>query len=374
MADPVDGFDFPAVVIDNGSGTCRVGFAGEDHCVAVFSSVVGKPLSMVPLSRGEYIGDHAQRKRDLLSIRYPIEHGIVADWDGMEKVWSYALSNKLHASPDLNPILMSEAPLNPKANREKMAQVMFEKFNATAFYVANQAVLSHFSSGTTSLLVVDIGDGVIDVMPIYQSHIIRRGVQRVDFGGRNLTDYLMRLLSNQGYSFTTTADRELLREIKEKFGAVAMDYEHQTLSDKCSPIFYEYGDDQFIKLGRERYQVAEPLFRPSLLGLPSPGIHELIYDSIMKSDVDCRKDLYKYIYLSGGSTLFEGFADRLRKELAELAPAAVNITVKPADDRDAAVWIGGSIMASIARMEGMWVRREEYEEYGPNIVHQKCVN
>ncbi|XP_019053429.1 PREDICTED: actin-like [Nelumbo nucifera] len=329
-----DGEDIQPLVCDNGTGMVKAGFAGDDAPRAVFPSIVGRPRHtgvMVGMGQKDaYVGDEAQSKRGILTLKYPIEHGIVNNWDDMEKIWHHTFYNELRVAPEEHPVLLTEAPLNPKANREKMTQIMFETFNTPAMYVAIQAVLSLYASGRTTGIVLDSGDA---------------------------------------------AEREIVRDMKEKLAYIALDYEQELETAKTSSSVeksYELPDGQVITIGAERFRCPEVLFQPSMIGMEAAGIHETTYNSIMKCDVDIRKDLYGNIVLSGGSTMFSGIADRMSKEITALAPSSMKIKVVAPPERKYSVWIGGSILASLSTFQQMWISKGEYDESGPSIVHRKC--
>lgn len=326
-------------------------------------------------SKDEYVGDAAMARRGVLIIKYPLEHGIVTNWEDMEKIWHHAFYSELRVDPQEHPVLLTEAPLNPKANRERMTQIMFESFSIPAFYVAIQAVLSLYASGRTSGIVIDSGDGVTHTVPIYEGYSLPHAVLRIDLAGRDLTQYLAKLLMQRGHSFSTSAELEIVRDIKQQLCFVAEDYEKEVAAAETNSSLekeYELPDGQTILVGAERFKCPEALFKPDLLGNEMTGMHMTTYNSIMKTDIDIRKDLYSNMVMSGGTTMFAGIASRVQKELETLTPASVKIKVVAPPERQYSVWIGGSILSSLSTFQQMWVSKSEYEEMGPSIVHRKC--
>jgi len=371
-----------AVVLDNGSGRIKAGFAGEDAPRCVFPSIVGRyregyTSAMVGIAKKDaYVGDEAQAKRGLLSLKYPIEHGIVTSWDDMEKIWNHTFYNELRVDPSEQFALLTEAPMNPKINRERMCSIMFETFSTPGFYVSIQAILSLYSSGRTSGVVLDSGDGVTHVVPVFEGYSLPHTVGRLDLAGRDLTRYAVRILKERiPFDFNTSAGREIVRDIKEKTCYIALDFDEEVAKrDRSSELDmkYELPDGNVVIMKEERFRIPEVLFQPSMIGKEAGGVHQLLFQSITESDIDIRRNLFHNIILSGGTTMFEGIQERLTKEVGALAPASVKVRVVAPEERKYSVWMGGSILAQLSSFQDSWCMKEDYEEAGPGIVHRKC--
>ncbi|KAI1709949.1 actin domain-containing protein [Ditylenchus destructor] len=325
------------VVIDNGSGVIKAGFAGEQMPKCRFPNFVGRPKHvrvMAGALEGDiFIGPKAEEYRGLLSLKYPMEHSIVTDWNDMERVWQYVYSNdQLKAEPSEHPVLLTEAPLNPISNREKAAEIFFETFNVPALYIQMQAVLSLYSSGRTTGVVLDCGDGVSHVVPIYEGFAIEHGIQRMDVAGRDVTRYLRLLLRKEGHIFHRTSEFEIVREIKEsKCRLLSNVYKEETSDTK---VVHTLPDGSKLEVGAAHYRAPEVLFRPDLIGEEYDGVAH------------------------GGSTMFPGFGDRLLAEMRKLAPKDVKVRILAPQERLYSTWIGGSILASLDTFRKIWVSKQ----------------
>jgi centractin len=370
------------IVIDNGSGVIKAGFAGVDKPKVVFRSCVGriKHERIMPGGALEgsdvFIGSKVDEHRGVLKIGYPMENGIVQNWGDMERLWTYTYSKEnLNVSSSEHPVLLTEPPLNPFSNREKAAELFFEGLNVPAFYCSIQAILSLFASGRTTGVVLDVGDGVSHVVPVYEGLILPHAIMRMDVAGRAVTTHLQRLLRRNGYTFHTSSELEVVREIKESCCVVAAN--PNKLDDYAQPKHsYKLPDGSLIELSSDILcRAPEILFRPDLIGLEYRGVHDAVVTSIMRTDLDLRRRLFSQIVLSGGSTLFHGFGDRLLQEVRKhhFAPKEAKIRIAAPPERLFTTWIGGSILASLSTFKTLWVSKSDYNEHGSRILSEKSL-
>ncbi|XP_043825542.1 actin, clone 302-like [Dromiciops gliroides] len=366
-----------AVIFDGGSRYFKVGFGGEQAPRFVFPCMVGryKRQSVMPGmdARDTFIGNEVTDKRGKLTINYPIEHGIITDWDDMEKIWHHAFYNVLHVDPEERPLLVTENINTPKSNKEKLIEVMFETFKVPALYVAIQSILSLFSSGRTTGFVVNSGDQVTYNVAIDGGYILSDAIMNLQVSGWDLSMYLTKILVDKGYSLSTLAEWEMARAIKEKLCYVALDYAEEMHTEESSiEKKYELPDGRIITVGKERFRCPEALFRPSMLGVTSPGLHKNIYESLAKCDFEIRKIFYVNTILCGGNMLFPGLGERVAKEIKAQAPQMTKIKViVPAECRFSS-WFGGSLLTTLNSFQHMWIYNYEYEDFGASIIHRRC--
>lgn len=359
-----DKHDDTRIVIDNGTVTCRYGLAGEDspeEIPTLISKCEGEPVAF-----GEEARTHPQ------GFTCPIENSLITDWDAMEALWSHIMYHEMKVKPEERAVLLTEPVLNPKAQREKMVQIMFEKFNVPKTYIANAPTLALYGYGRTTGLVVDSGENSTSIVPIYEGYALPHAINRFIFGGAAITDILMNRLK---FTATSSVSRHLANKIKEEFVYLAADYDTEIKRFENDPSLsksYILPDGTAINIGRSAFQCSEVLFRPSIGGRKCVGLDQDIHGLINKTDCDVRNDLYANIVLSGGTSMIPGFKDRLCKGLAGRANETQKIDVKCMDERKNITWIGGSILASLHTFREMWIPKYEYEEHGPTVVHRFC--
>ncbi|XP_053436877.1 actin-related protein T1-like [Nycticebus coucang] len=368
--------DVPAVILDNGSGLCKVGFSGETGPRHIINSVVGHSKVNIPSERDNkkyFVGEEAECKYETLSLHYPIERGLVTRWDDMEKLWQHLFECRLGVKPCDQPILMTEPSLNPRESREKLAEMMFENFNVPAFYLSNHAVVALYASACITGLVVDSGHEVTCTVPIFEGYALPHAVTKLYVAGRDITEHLIRILFPRGCTFPRMLNKALVNDIKEKLCYIALEPDKE-LCKKPKEVFQEYRllDGNVIHIGHQLYQAPEVLFAPDQLGIHSPGLSKMVSSSIMKCSVDIQKNLFGDIVLCGGTTLFPGLEERLRKELDQCAFKGTPIKIVASRDRCFSAWIGASIMTSVSTFKQMWVTSADFKEFGASLVHRRC--
>ncbi|KAI8142058.1 actin family [Fennellomyces sp. T-0311] len=385
--------DHNTLVVDNGTGFVKCGYAGSNFPEHVFPSVVGRPILRAEERVGDLqvndimIGEEAAQLRNILQMSYPMENGIIRNWEDMRHLWNYTF-DKLQVNPQDCKVLLTEAPLNPRANRETMAQIMFEEYGFQGIYVAIQAVLTLFAQGLMSGVVVDSGDGVTHIVPVYQGYAPANLTRRLDVAGRHVTRHLIDLLLRRGYAFNRTADFETIRQVKEKLCYVSYDLQlDQKLGNETTTLVesYELPDGRVIKVGSERFEAPECLFQPNLVDVEGKGMAELLFDTIQSADIDIRSDLYKHIVLSGGSTMYPGLPSRLEKEMKQLYLVNVlngdpsrlskfKIRIEDPPRRRHMVYLGGAVLADIMKnKDSWWVTKQEWDEMGPRALDKMGV-
>nr|XP_048681035.1 actin-related protein T2-like isoform X2 [Caretta caretta] len=308
--------DIPAVIFDNGSGLCKAGLSGEIGPRHIIPTVIGCPKTKMSLlgaaQKDCHVGGEAQHKQDVLSLKYPIEHGIVTSCDDMEKIWKHIYEHELGLKAFERPVLMTETSLNPMENRKKLTQLMFERFKVPAFYLSVQAILSLYASARITGLVIDSGFAVTQTVPVYEGYYLPHAVSRLDVAGRDITEFLGKLLVESGQRFESST-----------------------------------GND-------------------------APGLHRMIAHSVSKCDVNIHNTLYGNMVLSGGSSLFHGLDERIFKGLEHQAPKGVPIKIIAPTDRWFSAWIGASVITSLTSFKQMWITAADYKDFGPNIVQRRC--
>lgn len=366
-----------AIVVDNGSAFSRSGFAGEEKPRISMKTTYLPPTDPgmtqdkhLSISCSVHAKDSSRRSPD-----HPVRHGIIVDWEAMENLWSHLFYCGLRVPVEDHPMLMSDSPSCPTTNREKMAEVFFESFGVPALHVANTGFLSLCACGRVTGLSVEAGAGVSHVTPIYSGQTWMEGTYRLDVAGRALCKHMHTLLleSSNDPQLLESLDKKLVAWLTKQYCYVSMDYERDLQGKACQdPVSVQIPDGHLLKLDKERICCPEPLFRPHLLSQNSPGLHILAFQSLQKFPAEFQGELMHNVVLSGGSSLFPGFPERMCKELHTLLHGRghpIKILASPA--RGKAAWLGGSLVASLSSFSGFWMNKEDYQEHGAAYVHEK---
>ncbi|MFX0058101.1 MAG: actin, cytoplasmic 2 [Candidatus Hodarchaeota archaeon] len=360
------------VVLDIGQFASKVGFAGEDTPSQVFFTIVGKPkYQQIDFEFGRdqkeefYVGDEIQ-SLGLYKIFYPIEKGRIQDWIYFEKIIDYIFYN-LRVDPGLVNVLFAIHPLFPHQDLARLFDIFLDHYQCNAFYPVLDSMLTLYSGGFQTGLVIEIGDSITRIVPIYEGYKLDHAIRILDIGGRELTKYMEKILGEIGYSADSSIRRELVRALKEKACFVSLDYKEDLKRFEQYEKPYSLPDGSTISLSKERFEVPELLFNPSL-ELEVDPLPQAIMDCIERCDLDIRPDLLNNIFLSGGSSMFPNLKSRiyqeLELELARRKKKSQTIKIIAPRERIFSVWVGGSILALIPEFSKNWITRAQYYNEG----------
>jgi len=380
------------IISDNGTGFVKCGYAGENFPALIFPSMIGKPLMRYEEDfkdvelKDIMVGDECAKHRAMLETSYPIENGIVKDWEGMIHLWDYTFNERMKIDPREHNILLTEPPMNPKSNQISMLQNMFEKYHFPAAKVSIQAMLVLYAQGLLTGVVVDSGDGVTHVVPVWEGICPPLLIKRLNIAGRHITRYLIKLMQLRGYAFNRSADFETVRQIKEQLCYVGYDLDVEkrlALETTVLTKKYTLPDSRVIKIAKERFEAPEILFTPHMFDSEQEGMADMLFNMIQEADVDLRADFYKHIVLSGGSTMYPGLPSRLEKDMRKLyldrclhgdekLLAKFKLRIEDPPRRKHMVFLGGSVLADIMKdRPEFWISAQEWAEQGENIIGKK---
>jgi actin-related protein len=342
-----------------------------------------------------------------MEIVSAVEGGLVARWDEYEQLLTYTLRNMLGVKTEEHPVLLAEPSFNTRAQRERQTELLMEKLQVPALFVSKAAVLSAFSNGRATALVLDLGAGQASAVPVQEGYVLQRALLRSSLAGERLQDMLLEHLRQRQFelrppyefqrhevvpgrfevrerpeatSWHTTESyrrwtlRELARDIKESVLRVSETPFSDEQQQGVPQPSYELPDGRLLDLGLERFRIPETLFRPAPgAQSPEPSLPQMVWRAVQACDADLRRDLLQSIVVTGGTSLLTGLTERLSRELHELAPQRCRLIAPNfSAERRFSPWIGGSILASLGSFQQMWISKQEYEEHGRSIVEKKC--
>lgn len=360
------------VVLDIGQFSSKIGFAGEDNPSNVFLTIVGKPKyhdiegQYTQQKQELYVGEEIQ-SLGLYKIFYPIQKGEVVNWNHFKKIMEYIFYN-LRVDSTLVNILYAIHPLFPKKEIHRLFELFLEDYQCMAFYPVLDSMLTLYSGGFQTGLVIEIGDSSTRIIPIYEGYKINHAIKILETGGKVLTRYMGEKIKNSvGFSVDSSLRKELVRALKERACFVSLDYKEDVKRSDQYEKEYSLPDGTTISLSRERFEIPELLFNPTS-DLEAIPLHKAILDSVEACDVDIRSDLLNNIFLSGGSSMFPNLKQRiileLELELMRRKKKDQRIRIIAPRERTYSVWVGGSILAMIPEFEDNWVTRADYFKEG----------
>eukprot|EP00871_Galdieria_phlegrea_P004649 jgi/Galph1/5185/GphlegSOOS_G3821.1 len=368
------------IVFDCGSCTCKVGFAGEDYPRTIFQTLVGHTSRLHSNKQTGVIlagNQLTQTEKLFITVRNPIQDGMVQDWDAMQQLFDYTFFNELCIDPREHSILLTELPFVPLKTREKMVELLFEQYQFPAVYIANHALLALYTSTRFTGVVVDIGDSATSIVPVYEGYLLQDAMQQQQLAGKSLENYLSKLLLKKGIRLKVDCNdaMQFARNIKESCSYVALDYERELELYKLGKVkskCLQFPDGKEYVVDTECFQCPELLFHPLLAGKQLLGLVDLLWEGIQECPLNIHKILCENIVLSGGSMMIPGMKERLYKDLMEKIPRNIRLGISQLPDTRLSTWLGGSIVASLPSFEMLCMTFDEYREAGAKLIHERC--
>jgi actin-related protein len=366
-----------------------MGFGGEDVPAVTYPTVHGNlrhPSLKIGGTQDSYLGEEALAKRGILTLRWPIQHGNITNFEDTAALWKYGFYNQLRVAPEECNVVISEPPFVPNMVREKTLQIFMEEFNVPGYYTNTSGVLGMMACGIETGMAIELGHELCAITPVFEGRSVSAGMYTFHVSGQNLTDYLMHLISERGIYLTTTAERVIARHAKEQLGFCASDRDardkvmwktfdvstaSQAERELVAEVDFEIPGVCEWKLGTERWRCVEPLFFPSMIGFSAEGLPGLIWNSLHKQTPEHRLAMMQSITLMGGSSLFPGLGPRLKHELTNLLPNNAQFDVITHPDRHIATWKGASLLTTKENFPSLLITKDEYDEVGPSLIHTK---
>lgn len=370
------------IIVDFGSSEVKAGYKTEgQHPSIRFPSYIGEPkynkiLRVLNKKNSDYkeqfIGDECEPYLGIVKLRYPVKHGSFDNEKDISLMFNHIFS-KLKLSEERvtqHPLLITEPLLNPKENREKIATILFEKYNTPALIFANQPCLSLFSFSDTTGVVLESGDGVSQICSILNGCSIPSSFIRSDFGGQDISEYLIKLFMLKGIDFISDTEKLLLNEIKKKYLQMTLEGK----KDDIVPSKYTLPDLTSITIDIEKTLASKVLLNPSLVGKNCLGFHQMISTCIEKVDFECRENLCQNIKLTGGTSCIKGLSEVLHTEIKGLLTKYSNkVTIKAISQNLGTIscWNGGNIIAGLGIFKNLLITKKNWEENGNGILHKQ---
>mmetsp|Transcript_11698 Transcript_11698/g.17361 ORF Transcript_11698/g.17361 Transcript_11698/m.17361 type:complete len:373 (+) Transcript_11698:40-1158(+) len=356
------------IVIDLGSSMIKANYSGVEEPMRLLNAIGYPKYDAILGETNVFMADSLDASKGICKIDYPMHRGTLLDDKAEELLFEHLFKScfSLHSSSVDSPMLLTENAGTPKSTRLALAELLFETFNVPALSMALPSVLSLYASGATTGTVLDVGDGCSTAISIFDGYLIPSTLQRTDVGGRDVTFSIQRMLRRLGCVMTSSSELELIRLMKESPSTFMFSFSKDSMSSQR--VDYTLPDGTVLPLNEERWLAPELLFSPDLIGVEGVGVVSLLTNSILSADRDIRSSLYNAIWLSGGSTLFNGFASRLSFDLAKSTKKTIKMRISAPPERRYTAFLGGSILASLDSFRSMWLSKVDYEESGSDSL------